>query len=292
MSDFAVNPKPKLNVETKSSSYDRLNAFLIASILLVGFLFTVLFLIWLTSVVDFSRAIEGPIVEEIGDPGDEKPKGEEDDVLEPGVEEFPEVEVPQLAASLEAVTDAVSSVRASLEKRSGSAQQMGRGRGMGSRTGGPGGGGDGVPEYKRWKISYECPDINVYAQQLSFFNIDLGVIYETKQDVLRIKDPNGAKSIVRTDRETINETKQIYFIHEKQRMKQWDLQLCQQAGADLNNAFTVQFYPNATRQIIRGVESAALKEAGRELREVQNTMLKVVPDGGGFRFTVTGFVYR
>ena len=39
-------PKINLNVETKSSTYDRVSASLVAFIILFGFLFAVLFLIW------------------------------------------------------------------------------------------------------------------------------------------------------------------------------------------------------------------------------------------------------
>ncbi len=55
--------------------------------------------------------------------------------------------------------------------------QMGKGGGFGSREGGPGTGGDGIPEYKRWIINYESENIDTYAKQLSFFNIDVGVIH-------------------------------------------------------------------------------------------------------------------
>ncbi|MEL7496168.1 MAG: hypothetical protein AAFN77_01060 [Planctomycetota bacterium] len=269
-----------------------MNAALLAALILFGFLFSVLFLIWLTTIVDFSRPTDGPMVLAIDEPGDEKPEGETDDVLEPGVEEFPEVETPQLAQALEAVTDAVSSVRASLEKRSGSAAVMGRGRGFGSRDGGPGSGGDGIPEHKRWKISYEASDIDTYAQQLSFLQIDLGVVNETKQEIVRIADPGGTKSKTNTTREEQNKAKALFFMHEKQRMKRWDVELCTQSGVQVNGAFTVQFYTEHARNLVRVAEAAKLKGTGKTVVDVQKTFLKVVPDGNGFKFEVTNIEYR
>ena len=107
--------RPQLNVETAVSRYDILNGALVASIALVGFLTTMLFLIWLTTILEFKSESTGMVAYE--EPfGDEKPEGYEDDILEPGVEEFPEVEEPVLKDALEAVTDAVSSVRANLEQ--------------------------------------------------------------------------------------------------------------------------------------------------------------------------------
>ena len=139
MSSESTKPRahPKLTVETAVSTYDLLNAMLMASIFVVGFVVSALFLIWLTTAFDFSKRRAPVELIEVSEPGDEKPEGVADDVLEPGVEEFPETEVPQLANALEAVTDAVSSVRSSLEKRSGDAAQMGKGRGFGSRRGWP-----------------------------------------------------------------------------------------------------------------------------------------------------------
>ena len=289
MSTESLRYKPKINVETKSSNYDRVNAILVATLFMFGFLFATLFLIWVTSVVDLSRGIETPLIVDGKDPGEDKPKGEADDAEDPGVEEFPEVETPQLANALEAVADSVSSVQGALEKRSGSAKQMGKGSGFGSREGG-GGGGNGIPEYKRWIINYSAADTNTYAQQLSFFSIDIGVASETKQSIKRLVDPAGAKRVVSSDRKT--EAKNIYFVHKKQRFLAWDRALAERAGIDTNEALTVLFYNDQTRGILRTVEDTKLKELGKTLADVKNTIFKVVPAGNGYKFEVTEIIYR
>jgi len=288
-SDFPTMPHINLHVETKTTPYDRLNAALIASIILFGFLFAVLFLIWLTTVFDFSARSAGPMVT-ANDPGDSKPEGVADDILEPGVEEFPEVEVPQLANALEAVTDAVSSVRANLEKRSGDAAEMGRGGGYGSRDGGPGSGGDGIPEYKRWIINYEAEDIGTYAKQLSFFDIDLGIIHQIKNDIWRVNDVGGGLKVIQTNR--TRENKSLRFQHKKPRMRRWDQELAKRAGVQLDNTVQCQFYPEKTRVVIRQAEAAALADTGRKLNEVRNTIFKVEQGGSGYVFTVIDILYR
>ena len=286
--DTSLRQKPKFNVETQSSTYDRVNAILVAALVMLGFLFAVLFLIWVTSVVDFSRPAAGPIILTGDEEGEEKPKGEADDPEDPGVEEFPEVDTPQLANALEAVSDSISSVQGALEKRSGTAKQMGKGSGFGSRDGG-GNGGAGIPEYKRWIINFSAADTDTYAKQLSFFSIDIGVVSETKQSIKRLVDPAGAKRVVNSNRKT--EAKNLYFVHKKQRFLAWDRLLAERAGIDTENSLTVQFYPEKTRQVIRGVEAARLKELGKELKEVKNTILKVVPDGRGYKFEATEFIF-
>ena len=154
---------------------------------------------------------------------------------DPGVEEFPEVDTPQLANALEAVTNSISSVQGALEKRSGSAKQMGKGSGFGSRDGG-GDGGGGIPEYKRWIINFSAPDADTYAKQLSYFKIDIGVVSETRQTIERLVDPAGAKTVVKSNRK--KEAKNVYFVHKKQRFLAWDKVLAEGAGMSTDNSLT------------------------------------------------------
>ena len=269
------------------------NAFLISSITVVGTLVTILFLIWLTMIMNSGQPNTSNF---IVDPsfGDEKPEGFADDVHEPGVEEFPEVETPQLADALEALTDAVSSVKANLEARDGDAAEMGKGGGFGSREGGPGSGNfRGVPEHKRWKIEYDTPDINEYARQLSFFNIDIGLITNGTNEVLRLRQPGPGAQIVSSNRKQENDAKSLYFVHEKMQLRRWDERLFnQRQTTDMANRFTVQFYPESTRQILRNVEGQFLQNAGKELEEVLRTRFKVVESGGGFTFEIKSVDYQ
>ncbi len=278
------------SIETTVSSFDAVNAFLIASLMVVGTLVTILFLIWLTMIMDRRAQTQNSFVVDASF-GNEKPEGFADDVFEPGVEEFPEVETPQLADALEAITDAVSSVRASIEARDGDAAQMGKGGGFGSREGGPGTGNfKGVPEHKRWKIEYDTPNINEYAQQLSFFDIEIGVVSNTSNDVVRIRNVGNAAEVIPTSRQAENKT--LFFVHEKQRLRRWDESLARRNGVDFQEKFTVQFYPESTRQLLRQAEGQYLQEQGRELAEVRRTRFKVVSDGNGFLFQVTGVEYQ
>ncbi|MDG2185539.1 MAG: hypothetical protein P8K79_07660 [Mariniblastus sp.] len=276
---------------TKVSHYDTLNAMLISAIVVVGFLVTLLFLIWLTMVLDFSRRQPAMLVAYEEPFGNEKPEGFEDDIYEPGVEEFPEVETPQLKDALEAVTEAVSSVRANLEARDGDAAEMGRGAGFGSRDGGPGtGNADVIPEHKRWKIDYESNNISEYAKQLSFFDIDIGTVQQNTNGIVRLRDVGGNPQTISTDRKA--EKKTLYFSHEKRRMRRWDETLVKNNGIDLEGSFTVQFYPMKTRVLLRQVEQAYLTEVGRTLRDVRRTYFKVVPSAGGFEFKLTDMNFR
>ena len=223
--------------------------------------------------------------------GDEKPDGYEEDVLEPGVEEFPEVEQPQLKDALEAVTDAVSSVKASLEKRDGDAAEMGSGRGLGSRDGGPGtGSGDVIPEHKRWKIEYESESIELYAKQLDHFNIYLGAFSLNSNDIALVRNVSRGGQVEMSDRK--RQSKTLRFEHQKPRMRRWDQNMCKAAGVDLSGRRTVQFYPMETRITLRTVEQQHLTSIGRSLNEVRRTIFKVEAVGGGFEYKVRDMLFR
>ena len=167
---------------------------------------------------------------------------------------------------------------------------MGAGRGFGSREGGPGSGGDGIPEHERWIINYEASDIGDYAKQLSFFNIDIAVVHKTKNDVWRVHDVGKRASVIKSNRK--NENKTLMFGHKKMRMQRWDQELCKRAGVELSDTAQWQFYPEETRVIVRTVEAAYLQEIGKSLAEVKNTVLKIEPDGRGYKFTVLDMTFR
>ncbi len=283
--------KPLDKIQSKTSAYDRLSAWLTALILLVGFVVTALFLVWFTSVFKFERNIAPPFEQStIGDDGNDKPEGFEDDELDPGVEDFAEVETPQLAEALEAVSNAVSTIRANSEHVSGDAAVMGKGGGYGSREGGPSGTGKGIPDYKRWKIVYEVDNKDTYKRQLDYFNIQIGVVEPVGEVISRISNVSKGVNVQRTTRE--QEAKSLRFSHAKLRMKKWDQEISRKAGVDTNGALMVQFYPQDTRLAIAKAEDEYLKGVGRELKEVLRTNIKVEDDGGGFKFTIVGCAYK
>ncbi|MEM9411258.1 MAG: hypothetical protein AAGA30_09105 [Planctomycetota bacterium] len=280
-----------ISIETTVSLFDMVNAFLISSLIVVGTIVGILFLIWLTMIMNgqpaFSEASYLP------DPsfGNEKPEGFADDILEPGVEEFPEVDTPQLADALEALTEAVSSVQANLDARDGDALEMGKGGGFGARQGGPGQGGNGpIPEYQRWKIEYDTPNIQEYARQLTFFDIDIGLISNAKNDVIRIHHPGTSDQIINSKRD--DENGNLYFIHEKSRLRRWDESLARKLNLELDGKFVVQFYSDKTRGILRQIEGQYISKQNRQLLDVRRTRFKVVPQGGDFAFVVSSVDYQ
>ena len=274
--------RPNLSVETKTTRYDRTNGALISAILLAGFLFAVMLCIWFSGAYEFRD--RGEVFVPPDRPGVDPPQGLTDDILEPGVQDFPEIATPELAKTLLAVTDAISNVPATLSKRTGHAKRMGLGFGEGHKDGEPGIGPTGTPKYKRWSILFEAEDIDAYAKQLAFFKIDVAAIHRTKNNIWRVHQSDGVSKVIESNRQQENKT--LRFSHKRQRLRDWDKEICRRSGVDISNVITSQFYPEATTKIMAIIESAEVKDAGRKLDEVRKTTFRIVPDGDGFLFEV------
>ena len=276
--------------DTTVSSYDRLSATLIACITVFGCMTAILFLIWTTRDVDYSARAEPPDIRKIGETDDEKFLVFENNAFEPGVEEFPEIETPQLAQSIEAVTNAASSVRANSQKVPGDADKVGKGKVFGGREVGPDEDIDQeLPEFKRWKINYEAADIDTYKKQLSFLGIDIGVVPRDNDDVYRISDPAGKAEVIKSSRA---KEKSLYFAHLKKRMLRWDEAIATAAGVDSQNANLIQFYPDKARMRIRAQETQFLTKDQRLLADIRQTVIKLATLDEGFDFVVEDVVYR
>ncbi|HMO14263.1 MAG TPA: hypothetical protein PKD64_01420 [Pirellulaceae bacterium] len=291
MLEVQRNLQGEYEPDTRVSSYERVSSFLISAITVTGILTAIGFMTWLTLFEWGSRPFIAELYEEFGN--EDRPEGVADDWQEPGVEEFPEVEQPQLADALEAMTDAVSSVRAQLEKVDGNAAEMGRGKGLGDiRQRGKGKGNSKlVPEAQRWRIEYSTTSMGDYRTQLNFFDIELGALSKTTGRIDLIRNLTSAKPAREISSRA--QEKRLYFSHTQQTLKQWDQRIARDAGVnDVNERILVQFYSQPTRQLLRDAEAAFLEKERRQLLEVQRTYFRIRPKGNGFEFYVNKMDYR
>ncbi len=269
-------------LNTRTSWYDRISGALSTGVLVFGTLSTLLFLMWLTTITPKRNAnlaiTEVPLP---GDPGEDKPLGVADDILEPGVEDFPEVDVPQLADAVEAVTDAPSRFRGMLAAVDGNAAEMGKGRGLGSLGGG--GGGGGGKGYERWVIEYEADKVSVYINQLNTFGIQVGAVHKVLDEIDLIFDLGSRP---RTRPAKRSEEKRVYFVHTSGKVKQFDQNFARQAGINPSGKILVQFYPPETAQMLAGLEAAEAQTRGIEIKNIRRTVFKVRPKGNGYEYYV------
>lgn len=276
------------------SRFDIVTSFFMALILFIGAFVTMLFIIWLTSRFSFApRPIE-PIIENPAGRG-ENPEGFERDFEPPGAEEVEELMEPTLQDTIEAVTDAVSSVAASLVTTDTAATATTSGTGAGdSRPPGPEGEGeDIIPRFERWQLEFTAKSLKPYAQQLDYHGIELGAVGGSVQGV---DIANNLAGNPQSRRNPNPETeKRLYFMWSSPSpLMQYDLQLLQQAGISMaGNRSMLKFIPKELENQLAVIELEYAKTKGHQsVTEIAKTVFENKPDGNGYKFEVISQRYR
>ena len=280
--------------ELKVSAYDRVSSLLLSLLVLVGLAVGLMFLIWLTSVISFRppAAKVEPLFDLKG--RGEAAEGFARDLEEPGLEELPEME-PQLAETLEAITDVVTSQSAAMIEFEGNAAESGSGSGLGdSRARGPGGEGDidAVPEWERLEARMSGRNLSEYVTQLDYFAIELGALDRESPGVDYARNFAKAKPDTRSGtRDQENRAGRLYFVHSRSALQEWDRLLLERGGIKTRGRILAQFYPHELRQDLLAKEQSRL--GGRSLSDVLKTIFAIRTRGdGGMEFYVVEQTYR
>ena len=288
-----VAEREEERAKLRLSRFDIVTSFFMALILFIGTFVFMLFVIWLTSRWSFPPKAIKPIPENPAGRG-ENPEGFERDFEPPGAEEVEELMEPTLQDTLEAVTDAVSSVAGALVTTDTQATATTAGTGAGdSRPPGPEGEGeDIIPRFERWQLNFTARDIRAYATQLDFFKIELGAIGGSIQGVDVANNLAGSPKkyrVVDTESE-----KRLYFMwNSPSPLMQFDRQLLQQAGIQLPNRQMLKFIPKDLENLLATIELEYSTDKGHpSVTEIAKTVFEAKPAGGGFEFEVISQRYR
>jgi hypothetical protein len=276
------------------SRFDIVTSFFMALILFIGTFVLMLFIIWLTSRWSFAPQPIAPIIEDPAGRG-ENPEGFERDFEPPGAEEVEELMEPTLQDTIEAVTDAVSTVAAALVTSDTQAVATTQGTGAGdSRPPGPmGEGADIIPRFERWQLNFTARDLRTYSTQLDFYKIELGAIGGSIQGVDVAKNLAGGRPnkyrIVDTTAE-----KRLYFMWSTPSpLMQFDQQLLQQASIPLPNRKMLKFIPKDLENQLAQIELEYSTSKGYpSVTQIAKTIFESKSDGGGYKFEVTSQRYR
>ena len=149
---------------------------------------------------------------------------------------------------------------------------------------------DVVPEHKRWQIDHDAENISQYAEQLSFFDLDIAFIQMDSSDITRLRDVAGNPQVIESKRS--KERKTLWFPPSNEKLKGWDETLVKKHGVELENGFTALFYPVETREMLRQIENQWLDQRGQKLSEVRQTRFMIVPVDQGFEFRLKGISLR
>ncbi|MFK8115391.1 MAG: hypothetical protein AB8B91_24555 [Rubripirellula sp.] len=288
-----VNARKAERAKLRISRFDIVTSFFMALILFIGTFVGMLFIIWLTSRWSFPPRPLEPIIEEPAGRG-ENPEGFERDFEPPGAEEVEELQEPTLQDTIEAVTDAVSSVAASLvtSDTAATATTAGTGAGDSRPPGPPGEGEDVVPRFERWQLEFTARDAAIYSRQLDSFGIELGVVGGVQGLDIASNLSKGPKKRHVQD---ASSEKRLYFMHTSaNQLLQFEKQLLQKAGVASNARQLLKLIPKDLENItLANLELDYAKSKGHNsVREIAKTVFQCQADGGGYKFVVTSQRYR
>ena len=263
----SIMSQPNRKVQINPTSGDRVNALLIASLVMFGFLFTVLFTVWWFH--------EPPVARRTIDPWDtEQPLVTLDDVTLDFVE-FESSEGTPLEELIETVGP-------SIEELSDANGKLGNGVGTD-----PGFGRDprttptsGLAA-PRWSVVQKANDLESYQQKLDFFGIEIGAVHKTQDQVWRIAKLSTEKTVTESTRSA--EAKTRYFVSQKKRLQQWDRQMIANAGVDLKDVIAVHFYPD---KLVATMQQLVDVEYGDRSSELQEVTFKIAGTAGDLHFEI------
>jgi hypothetical protein len=270
------------------SRYDQVSGMLVAVLCILGFITLMMFMIWLsTRMFWLSPAVPVKVLEDVGGGGSgESFAGGERQLEEPSPEEVREVTEPSVVESLQAISSVVTAEAVELEALEGSSS-VGRGQGEGTGDGrgkGPGGPGtsDGIPAYDRWEIRMSAGNLDEYARQLDFFQVELGVAGGGNPNVEYASKLATATPRVRQG--APKDEKRLRFLHRSGELRQADRQLVAKAGINVAGRVVFQFYPQETYLQLLTKEHERM--GSRRIKDVLRTVFGVRNAGGRYEFYV------
>ena len=276
----------------RTSNFDALTSLFMATILFLGVFVFMLFVVWLTLRIPKRVKPIAPIIENAAGRADNA-EGFERDFEPPGAEEVEELMEPTLQDTIEAVTEAVSAVAASLDTMNTNASASTSGSGKGdSRPPGPEGEGeDIVPRFERWQLNFAAKGIKPYSQQLDFYEIELGAIGGVQGVDYATSLSSRPKSRHNDDSKA---EKRLYFMWASASpLKAFDIQLLGQAGIGTGGRQILKFIPpDLENRLARTELDYAASKGYNSVTQIAKTVFLSKSSGSGYAFEVTEQRYR
>lgn len=275
----------------RTQKVDVVASLLMSLFIITGALVFVLFVIWFTSTYKWETGGIQVEEERVAGRGDHA-EGFARDIEPPGAEEADFLNEPTLAESLEAVTDAVTSVAATMDNvdTDANASAVGSGRGD-SRPPGPlGEGEDIVSRFERWELKFLAKDVKTYASQLDHYKIELGCIGKSKL----VDYAFGFAGAPQKRSGKGSEEKRLYFMWRQEGpLVAFDRQLLGQAGVQTQGRQLLKFIPKDLEDRLYQTEMKyAISKGHSKVREIAKTVFESQPVSSGFDFVVIEQRYR
>ena len=270
----------------RTSRYDQVSSLLLALLILIGLTVLILLVTWLTNrifvsqtavpveLADFDRG-DGPVG---GGPPLQAPDPEE-------IQEF-DLQEPVIEETLSDISLVVKMKEPQLNDPMLTRQEatggLGDGRGIDSGHGEEKGG-----VQRRWEIHFvNRGALEVYAQQLDFFGIELGVLLPGGKVAYAF---NLAKAKPDTRIDVVEKEKRYYFTWRSGDLQQADRELLARAGIEAGNPIILKFLPPAVEAQLVALEKAL---AGTRAKDVRKTRFGIRSAGNGYTFYVLEQTYN
>lgn len=298
--------------ELKVSRYDQVSSMLIALLTIVGIAVFILIVTYLSQTLKFemkAHVIAIPVDEGEGGGGGvgaEGGDGRGPELEDPGAAELSESMEPQISTSLENVTSVVTNFAGTdvveaadfigFDGEIGDNRKAGPGVGPGDGGGWGGGSGGGIgsgrgkgrgtatPRWERWTVKFSSSSLDLYSRQLDFFGIELAAIGGGSKEV-EYAFALSKRPIQRRTGASKDEKRLFMTWTKGGALRQFDLQLLQASGIQMQGKEWIQIYPKETEDRMAQLEHTKL--AGKPIKSVKRTYFAVRPAGSGFEMYVT-----
>ncbi len=270
------------------SLFDVVTSLFLSLILLLGCLVGVLLIIWWVDRPAMVVKLVQPVRRAVTT--DNSLDGWEQDFQEPGVEEVEQLREVSVQDALLAVTEAVSRVAAAPLVADSDLSRSSEGKGPGnSRPPGPIRQ-EGVPAFQRWQLKFAARDLDSYARQLDFHQIELGAVGGRPGVDYAGSLSTGPRS--RHGESTAE--KRLYFLwNSPGPLLMYDLQLLRRAGVELSGRQVLKFISPELENRLAALELEYARANGRSsVTEIAATVFVSEKSAGGYRFRVISQRYR
>ncbi len=288
--------RPQATKGMRTQKVDQVASLLMSLLVVIGLVVLLMFVVWLTQTFTWSAGDIQIQEERVAGRGDHA-EGFERDIEPPGAEEVEELAEPTLAETLEAVTDAVSSVAATLDSIDSNTQISIDGSARGdSRPPGPLGEGDDiVPRFERWELKFQSKGLQPYAAQLDFYNIELACVGGGVATVDYASSVSTSPQMRSGTSAEENKLTRLYFMWRQEGpLKQFDKQLLEQAGVRTNGRQLLKFIPKELEDRLAQTEMKyAISKGHNTVKEIAKTIFESqVAASGNYEFVVIEQRYR
>lgn len=220
--------------------------------------------------------------------------GFENDLEPPGEQSVEDLTEPSLEQSILAMTDALSSIDASIESLDASlASSSGASRGDWRKAGPTGDGAGGIPRYERWELKFSARSYQQHARQLDFHRIELAAVGGTE---FVDYAPNFASKPAHRSGESSDEKRLSFTLREEGSLKQYETQLLNASGVLTDGRILLKFIDVELEDRLARIEmqfAVAAKGSDISVDSITKTIFESVPsESGGYQWRVVDQRYR